>query len=250
MLFNSQVWSNLSTKDFDDLQTCQLKLLKKILGGARSTSNAFTFLELGVLPISYEIHKRQICFLHHILNLEDDDPVKEMYQNMKQLPGEKNWYNNVAQLLKTYKITMSEDVIKSHSKESFKRVVKRAVTQTALENLQEDCSNQKKTCSLLYSKLKPQECLTKLYPWQSRLISRCRSKTLDIKTQQKFRYKDAICRWCNLHEETLEHIIQCGEVPIEMIDLDHGIEEMDNASKIKVSRLTYRIQEFMEKIDY
>ena len=59
MLFNSQAWSNLTKKDLENLQTCQLKMLKKIFGGARSTSNAFTFLELGVLPISYEIHKRR-----------------------------------------------------------------------------------------------------------------------------------------------------------------------------------------------
>ena len=99
MLFNSQAWSNLTKKDLDTLQTCQLKMLKKIFGGARSTSNSFTFLELGVLPISYEIHKRQLSFLHHILNLNDDDPVKRMYNNMKLLPGEKNWYNCVTKLL-------------------------------------------------------------------------------------------------------------------------------------------------------
>ena len=250
VLFNSQAWSNLTKKDFDDLQTCQLKMLKKIIGGARSTSNAYTFLELGVLPIAYEVHKRQICFLHHILNLQDDDPVKEMYQNMKQLPGEKNWYNNVAELLKTYEISMSEDMIKNHSKEAFKRIVKKAITQTALAKLQEDCSNQKKTCSLSYTKLKAQEYLTEMYPWQSKLISRCRSKTLDIKTHQKFKYKDTICRWCNIHEETLDHIIQCGEEPIETIDFDHDVGEMDTATKVKASRLTYRIQEFMEKINY
>ena len=153
LLFNSQAWSNLTRKDIDDLQRCQLKMLKKILGGARSTSNAFTFLELGVLPISCEIHKRQLSFLHHILNLPDTDPVKEMYQNMKQLPGEKNWYSNVAELLKTYKISMSEEEIKSISKETFKGIVKRAITQTALTNLQEECKAQKKTSSLVYTKL-------------------------------------------------------------------------------------------------
>ena len=29
-----------------------------------------------------------------------------MYNNMKKLPGEGNWYNGVAKLLETYKITV------------------------------------------------------------------------------------------------------------------------------------------------
>ena len=154
MLFNSQAWSNLTKKDIENLQTCQLKILKKILGGARSTSNAFTFLELGVLPISYEIHKRQLSFLHHILNLSEDDPVKKMYNNMKKLPGERNWYNCVAKLLETYKISMTEEEIKSCSKEAFKGRIKKAVREVALEKLQEECSNQRKQplwCTLTLS---------------------------------------------------------------------------------------------------
>ena len=216
MLFNSQAWSNLSRKDIEKLQTCQLKMLKKIVGGARSTSNAFTYLELGVLPISYEIHKRQISFLHHILTLEDDDPVKMMYDNQKKLPGERNWYNGVKKLLEEYNITMSEEDIKDKSKEAFKNIVKQAINKTALANLVEECGNQKKTSTLVYTKLKPQSYLTALYPWQSKIVFRCRSKTLDIKTHQKYKFNDAICRWCNLEDETLCHIVNCGEDHIEI----------------------------------
>ena len=58
MLFNSQTWSNLRKKDINSLRTLQLKFLKRILGVGSSTANAFTYLELGVLPIDYEIEKR------------------------------------------------------------------------------------------------------------------------------------------------------------------------------------------------
>ena len=128
-------------------------------------------------------------------------------------------------------------------------IVKRAVTQTALTNLQEECNAQKKTKSLVYSKLKTQDYLLKLYPWQSQMISRCRSKTLDIKTHQKFKYNDTLCRWCNLQEGTLDHITNCGEEETEIVDLQN-MEKMDNAHKTRVIRMTYRIQEFMDKVDY
>ena len=249
MLFNSQAWSNVSKKDIESLQTCQLKMLKRITGGARCTSNAFTFLELGVLPISYEIHKRQLSFLHHILNLDEEDPVKRMFNNMKQLPGEKNWYNCVVGLLETYNITMSEEEIKTKSKDTFKTIVRTAIRKKALANLTQELSQQKKTHSLVYTQLKLQDYLTKLYPWESKLIFRCRSKTLDIKTHQTFKYSDTLCRWCNLYDEELSHIINCGEEIMDVPDLN-CLEVMDQGVTTRISRITHRIQDFLEKVDY
>ena len=44
-------------------------------------------------------------------------------------------------------------------------------------------------------------------------------------------------------------IVNCGEDHIEIQDLDK-LEEMDNAMTTKVTRTIYRIQEFLEKVDY
>ena len=80
VLFNAQAWSNLTQTDLKALQTIQLKYLKRMLHAPSSTSNAITFLETGVLPMSYKIHVRQLTFLHHIVTLSDNDPVKFTYQ--------------------------------------------------------------------------------------------------------------------------------------------------------------------------
>jgi hypothetical protein len=249
MLFNAQAWSNLTEDDINSLEICQRKMLKKILGGSKSTTNSFTYLELGVLPISCKIHKRQLLFLHHILNLEDSDPVKEMYHNMKQLPGEKNWYNNVAKLRETYNISLTDDEIRNLSKDTFKRIVKSSIVETSFAELVNDCCSKKKTSNLTYNKLKLQDYLTKLLPWQSKLITRCRSKTLDIKSHQNFKYSDNLCRWCNIDEETLDHIVNCGEDPIESVDLEN-LENLDCQRIINITRFVYRVQEFLEKVDY
>ena len=85
ILFNSQTWSNIRKQDIKALTTIQLKFLKRIVGVCSSTSNSFIFLELGVLPIEHEIGKRQIMFLHRILQLDKDDPVNIMFWNIKFL---------------------------------------------------------------------------------------------------------------------------------------------------------------------
>ena len=68
VIHNSQAWSNITGPNYDDLRTAQLKCLKRILKVASSTPNHFVFLELGALPIDYEIHIKQLGHLHHILS--------------------------------------------------------------------------------------------------------------------------------------------------------------------------------------
>ena len=77
----------------------------------------------------------------------------------------------------------------------------------------------------------------------------CRSKTLDIKTHQTFKYSDTLCRWCNLYDEELSHIINCGEEVMDVPDLN-CLEVMDQGMTTRISRITHRIQDFLEKVDY
>ena len=79
VLFNSQTWTRLTISDYKNLQTIQLRYLKRIMQVPKSTPNVSVSLELGVLPISKEIHRRKLVFLHHILTLEEDDPVRQVY---------------------------------------------------------------------------------------------------------------------------------------------------------------------------
>ena len=113
VLFNSQAWRNLTSKDFADLQRVQLRLLKKLFDVPQSVSSSFLFLELGVLPIEYEIQKRQLTFLHHIVNLDSNDPVRLLYDQMKRLPCEANWVNDVRRSADKFSIEIDDERLKN-----------------------------------------------------------------------------------------------------------------------------------------
>ena len=107
------------------------KFPTRILGVSTSTANSFVFLELGVLPIEFEIDKRKMMYLHRILNLEDSDPVHKMFRNQQSFSeaGEENWWSGVQELLQKYNISMTLEEIKSVSKPRFRWVVKTAIEQ-------------------------------------------------------------------------------------------------------------------------
>ena len=250
ILFNSQSWRNLTEKNITQLQSLQLRLLKKLVNAPSSTSSSFIFLELGVLPIRYEIHQRQLTFLHHIVNLDETDPVYCLYQNMKRLPGEKNWYNDVLRTSTMYGIDIDEDRLKSISKELFKTTVKSSIRQFAFDDLTTQCASQSKTCDLKYSSFQTQPYLSKLYPSQGKTILKCRAKCLKIKTHRPFQFPNKVCRWCNLEDESLAHIVNCGwEEKMDLTNIQ-DLMDIDIEKEAKLVSLATRVNHFLELVDF
>lgn len=164
MLFNSQAWSNLTDKNITTLTKLQLRYLKKAVKVRQAAANAFTFLEMGVLPLKYEIHRRQLAFLHHIISLSENDPVKKVWRYQTTLPEHGNWWSGVKDLLERYSIGYDEKEIAAMSKETYKKKVKNAVVDQAFKDLK--CENEEKTRTknIKYNTFKTQDYLLKLSP--------------------------------------------------------------------------------------
>ena len=112
VLFNSGGWCNLKKQDVEKLRVLQMKYLKRILHAPQSTPNVVVMLELGVQPITSELHERQLNFLHHILSMEERDPVRLVYEQQKRYLYEKTWYREIKLLLITYKLEEVENEIR------------------------------------------------------------------------------------------------------------------------------------------
>ena len=250
ILFNSQGWRNFSKSDFSQLQSLQLRLLKKVVGAPSSISSPFLFLELGVLPMKYEIHQRQITFLHHIVNLSDEDPVRLLYENMKRLPFEQNWLKDVLTSAAEYSIDIEEQTLRSVSKEAFKSKVKSAISHHAFQKLKEECLSQSKTKDLVFTKFEKQPYLTHLYPSQAKIILQCRAKCLKIKDHRPFQFKNKICRWCNLEEETVDHIVNCiSDEKVTPVCINN-LDQLNQSVECTLVSFATRIINFLDMVDY
>ena len=74
-----------------DLKSSQLSYLKGILEVSKGVPTAALYLELGVLPISFEIRVK-IAF---ILDRKYDDPVRMVFYEMLKYKEEFSWANDV-----------------------------------------------------------------------------------------------------------------------------------------------------------
>ena len=78
-----------------------------------STTVVATYLEIGVLPIEYEIDIHRLCFLWTILQKNDDDPVRMVYIKMLKYPFEENWGNDVMKLRHKYGLSMDDSSVET-----------------------------------------------------------------------------------------------------------------------------------------
>ena len=223
IIFNCQSWTNITKADTDALAVVQLKYLKRVLKVPQSTPNCFVYLELGILPVIYEIHKCQFTFLHHILTLPADDPVFVMYTLMKELPLEHNWANNIKELKKLYHVSLTDDEISKQNAASFKGVIDKKVTEKAFSDLQSECLTKKKTQTLRYTTFKQQEYLSLMNPSLTPIATRIRTKMLDTKVNRPYLFSNPItmvCRHCGAEDESLYHIINCYIISLVVTHID------------------------------
>ena len=93
----------------------------------RSTLMHGTFLELGILPIQFEIEQRQLCYLRQILVKDENDPVLKVYKETLKYNTERSWADMVTCLRKKYDLSLNDTNIAKLSKSQWKCTVKKQI---------------------------------------------------------------------------------------------------------------------------
>ena len=212
LIFNSEAWTDLSQEDLRKLQSLQLKFLKKIVQAPRCTTSCFIFLEFGVLPIKQEIDQRKLMFLHHVLSLQNDDPVKRMYNILKDMPGKKNWAKECYMIRELYRITYKDEDVQKMKRETWKNIVKGKIQDYAISVLTEEKETKKKVRQIEHKYFEPQLYLKSLKKKDASTLFKIRSQVLEIKSNERYLHQDMSCRLCDAPEEDLSHVLKCKEL--------------------------------------
>ena len=149
MLFNCQTWTRIRKYDIETLAVVQLKYLKQALRVPYSTPNIVEYLEMGLLSIEYVIDIRYFVYLHHILMLTSEEPVKNLYYQKLELAFEENWANQIHHLEKQ-NIIVEEAYAKSLSREKWKTYITNTITEHGFNQLKSKQTSMKKIQELIY----------------------------------------------------------------------------------------------------
>ena len=116
LIFNCKTWSTVTKSEVESLQKAHLRCLRNMMELANPSPVAGTFLELGILPIQFEIDMRKLNFLWKILQKENGDPVKQIYVGLKHNCFEKNWAKEVMGLRSRYGLLICDKEVECTGK--------------------------------------------------------------------------------------------------------------------------------------
>ena len=249
LISNCQGWSHITKGNLESFQKLQQKFLKLALWLPLSTSNTFIFLELGILPLTHEIQKRRLIYLHHVVTLPKEDPLSRTYYQGLRLKFERNWANDIGELRKRYGLTQTDEEISLLSYNQWKGIVSARVDEIAFSELNVSLEVSSKLINIRYDSFRCQQYLEMIDARSARRIARIRSRTLSCKRNHKDAYKDLSCRGCGIVEETQEHFLNCEEIhgEVDELDLSFMFKMDDVEDNLRVLREAMRRMDTLEE---
>ena len=216
VLLNSEAWVNYTEKDVRILEQCDEILLSTILECDGKSSNAFKYLELGIIPIRFEIMKRKLMFLQYILKQEKKSMVYRIFKAMEDKPIKNDFVYTCKKYLEILKIRTNFEDIGKMSKFTLKQILREKTKSEAFVYLKSQQIVQEKIKNIIYKELKMQDYLFEgdRNLQVSKAIYKARGQILDIKMHKKWKYDDLDCEGCHKNFETGEEILQCENLGI------------------------------------
>ena len=188
--------------------------------------------KLGNLPIRFVIMSRRLLFLQYILQEQGDTLLHSFLVAQMKDTLKGDWWETVQNDLVELKLDLSLSEIKLMSVESFKKKVRKHVSEMAFYWLLNEKQRSKKIRSNEYSALTTQNYLKSeiLDVKQKKFLTHLRGKMVKVKANYSKMYDNIFCPLCLSRGENIEdsqdHLIECKILSNEK-DIDTGTEYMN-----------------------
>ena len=135
ILYASETYYNLKENQIRQLERIEDNYMRQLLKTKKSCPIAQLYLELGQVPVRFDIIKLRLYFLKYILHQDPGSNVLKMYHLQLENPKRGDWASSVKKNLEDLNIYLSNEEIKMMSKYKYKSLVKKKCKEKALEYL-------------------------------------------------------------------------------------------------------------------
>ena len=259
ILYNSEAWQGIEEKDIILLEKIDEALLRGILKAHPKIPLEALYLETKSVPIRFIVASRRLMYLHTILQKDETEMVKKVYEAQKTNPSPGDFIEIVRKDCENISLDLSEKEIYQISKQKFRIIVKSKILNAAfsfLKNLQEKHSKMK---NIEYERFDIVPYLkSPLFNDEKRsLLLALRTRTVrGIRNDFRGLYKSNTCPLECGEIDTIENILTCSvlrnyhrsnEVTTEVIKYE-DIFSQDISRQQKVTELYYQLINTRNKI--
>ena len=212
-LTNSECWYNVNKKHLETLESGDLMLIRKLIKGHSKTAKEAFYLETGLLPTKFIIQKRKLMFLWNILQRNENELVKKVYNTQNIIATTGVWAISVKDDRIELGITETDEEISKMPILRFRSIVDKAVEKTALKVLNDIANDPKRSKSrnLIRDRLQCQEYFfhKSFHRSDIELLFSMRTRMINLKKNFPSLYKDDIsCTLCKVQVECQEHLLK------------------------------------------
>jgi hypothetical protein len=200
MLLNSEAWHSLSSNEIKIIESVDEHLLRGLVRGHSKTPLEFLYLEAGAVPIRFLISSRRMVYLKTILNRNDEELTKRIYNQQKLDPTSGDFYLLVKEDFNSINEVLDENEIKKVTEKVHKDSIKKKVKLAAFNYLTEIQQSHSKVKDILYENLAVQKYMVSplfdndevntLHALRSRMVE-CKANF-----KQKFLNDNLLCQLC------------------------------------------------------
>ena len=139
---------HLQNRDISELCSFHLSTLKQIQSLPNRTATSAVYLLLGVLPITAELHKRQLSLFHAIATSENNS-MREIAWRQHSIGRPNSFFVKIVDILSIYKLPTFGQIMNGHYKKlDWKILVRNSVNSYWNVKLKQECK-EKTTLSFL-----------------------------------------------------------------------------------------------------
>ena len=136
ILYNSEVWPQITQQDMKALAHVDHYLLRSIIGAHSKVAVEQLYLETGTIPLHYVMKMRRMIYLQTILKRTKSELTRKVYDEMKKDPMKNDWSEMVKKDFDEVGMEHNEKLIEEQTEYSYKNEVRKHIRKAALTELQ------------------------------------------------------------------------------------------------------------------
>ena len=228
-LVNMETWPNCTVSRIESFERIEQIFFRNILQAHSKTPIESLYLELGVIPLRFQLMKKRIMYLHCIMQRNDDEITKQIVNVQKVDCFEGDFYAQTKQDIDMLSIS-NEDLNKN--KESLKTILQKNINEVAYKFLIDKAAKHSKVNASLYNSCDGAEYFQdqRFSPDLANLLFRFRTRGFLVKNNFRNNYRNTniLCPLCEEEDDTQEHLFECKK----LVDVtDNGCVYEDIFSK-------------------
>ena len=241
LLNSAEAFPSYSEKEIKQLESIQLEILTGILEVPSTTTYCALLMETGWWSMRARLAYKKLMLYHNIMHSDDRRVVKKILVQQQKEERESTWQGSIEKIKKQYGVELDAN---NTLKSTWKKQVKKKITETEEKNIREMCSKKKKARTVERDDYKKKKYLENVSLNDAKKI--IKSRLHMCKVPGNYKQKGVtLCPLCEDEEGSTEHYFDCKRTKylVQIWDVKKEDLQSQETNKLK------RVAKFMEKVE-